>query len=883
MPAQAGALALSMQMAAPLATTSLAAPSLSTLLTHTGIGMAGAIGIDHMYNEMGGKPMGEAFDVKNPIGRFAANLITPGGLAGMFTATPKAKLNIYPSKQRINPHKPMGEASNVDELFKNRLNHLEELKKQKLIHPDTDLKYFAQSDELTGNLTKDAINQSNTYYRGVNPKNINAVDIAEMQKAGVNVNDEKAVGAYMASHIPHKELDYTSGFQTLNPNHSALYTSPGYSNYGTHTYKLFKPSDFSRGTYSDWLKDFNNYSSYDANLYKNIDEVPQWMRTHHSQNTIVSNFVGKKGQKIFDNPELVTGEIGRTKSLELPGLNTPKQLPVFGNVPPVVNTTPKSWSMQELPGLHLKSTMSNNPKGIHTNIRQSDGTIDTRTVLDQMKRIEGDARYAEWEKGFREVYGEGLENLPKRMDYNEFIKTGQKNLIELEHIRGSEINKRFLENRIYHSGYETDELFDYETVALGNKTKFGRGSSAHDLPEETLGHLQVMRTKESPDVLTTLGIQSDAFQGTHRIMPKGKLIKVPNTPNYMDEQGALFDKVTGENVTQKQLLDKNHQERFLQELVDYAGKRGDVNKVRVPTSETAATVQGYVKVKPVEYQKLLNKYEGYYEGHLDALLNRERDNLRKWQDNIDEIEYGLNPENAKIVSENDYWGGFRTESGVRKYRDDLNFYKTEKEKSIKRIDELPNEYYKEKEIAKKELDDYMSRGGLEEDYSPEHQTILKKYSELPKIIKKLFGEEPKIVTDGKGNTWYEFDIPKKFKEGKGEIKAFSLIPPAAIIGAGTYLQSQQKGGIIKYQKGKPVSKKVLVVAESPTYETTAFLPRYPHFDNIPEPHVISRKSNLPVPERMQTLWRHIVNTQQLAANTYDRHRSDIDRITWSLN
>ena len=75
-------------------------------------------------------------------------------------------------------------------------------------------------------------------------------------------------------------------------------------------------------------------------------------------------------------------------------------------------------------------------------------------------------------------------------------------------------------------------------------------------------------------------------------------------------------------------------------------------------------------------------------------------------------------------------------------------------------------------------------------YSKEHQTILKKYSEQPKTIKKLFGVEPKIVTDSKGNTWYEFDIPKKFKQGKGEIKAFQFIPPV-IGGAALYLQSQQ--------------------------------------------------------------------------------------------
>jgi hypothetical protein len=72
-----------------------------------------------------------------------------------------------------------------------------------------------------------------------------------------------------------------------------------------------------------------------------------------------------------------------------------------------------------------------------------------------------------------------------------------------------------------------------------------------------------------------------------------------------------------------------------------------------------------------------------------------------------------------------------------------------------KIDEL-------KELLKTHKDDYTSS----------QKTILKKYSDLPKTIKKLYGVEPQMVTDGKGNTWYEFDIPKSFKEGKGEIKAF---------------------------------------------------------------------------------------------------------------
>jgi hypothetical protein len=88
-------------------------------------------------------------------------------------------------------------------------------------------------------------------------------------------------------------------------------------------------------------------------------------------------------------------------------------------------------------------------------------------------------------------------------------------------------------------------------------------------------------------------------------------------------------------------------------------------------------------------------------------------------------------------------------------------------------------------------------------YFPEHQTILKKYSEQPKTIKKLFGKEPAIVTDGKGNTWYEFDIPDKFKKGKGEIKAFGLAPIGAGLGVGaSQLQEKKYGGWLdSYQDG----------------------------------------------------------------------------------
>lgn len=440
----------------------------------------------------------------------------------------------------------------------------------------------------------------------------------------------------------------------------------------------------------------------------------------------------------------------------------------------------KSWQIQDLPGLHLQSTMSNGP--ISKIIEPKTGLINTEQALAIIaKESGGNDKVA--------LIRQGLgENIPKKMDYNEFRKTVQDQLIPLErqfseqasnygvgrlgypspkrssyekaikhneemiaHYKkqiaaGSDNSslKGDLQNAINNLEKSKKELatlpLENQTLILGNKGKFGRGSSAHDNPEETLGHIHFLRDAETPDVLTVTQIQSDAFQGTHRIMPKNfDEIAEKGSLRFLEEQainqGNLYkqaikqkdgswlypdgtkvsDKIHNEfspktyndliaqkkaeieNFPQKQLLDKNHQERFLQELVDYAGKKG-MNKVRVPTSETAAKVQGYSKIEMSANKDFVN-----------PLPNNATDAQKvAWNEHIEAIKSG-------------------------------------------------------------------DKSKLKIDYSPEHQTILKKYSEQPKTIKKLFKEEPKVVTDSKGNTWYEFDIPKKFKEGKGEIKALSTL------------------------------------------------------------------------------------------------------------
>jgi len=57
------------------------------------------------------------------------------------------------------------------------------------------------------------------------------------------------------------------------------------------------------------------------------------------------------------------------------------------------------------------------------------------------------------------------------------------------------------------------------------------------------------------------------------------------------------------------------------------------------------------------------------------------------------------------------------------------------------------------------------------DYLPEHQTILRKYSEFPKLFKKLYhDQEVRIVTDSKGNTWYEVDVPNGYLQREWPFK-----------------------------------------------------------------------------------------------------------------
>lgn len=271
-----------------------------------------------------------------------------------------------------------------------------------------------------------------------------------------------------------------------------------------------------------------------------------------------------------------------------------------------------------------------------------------------------------------------------------------------------------------------------KTITFSNEEKFGRGSSDH-FDENTLGHSRVFVSPEEPDVFHILESQSDFYQKS----PLDKAQKnVKARQNILDEAindveskeifGEDYDRLIldshkmklseanyelkqaqkimhdNPNPVQKILLGDKHQERLLQENLDYAAKNGQ-SKLRYPTPETAAKIQGYKK------------------------LQREVPIVR-------ENELAPPPELIDMNTNTSYFNG--------------------------------------------------------DDYLPEHKTILKKYSEYPKMVKKTLGVDVKEVKDVKGNTWYELDIPKSFKDRKGKIKALSTLPLG--IGLQEYLQNQNK-------------------------------------------------------------------------------------------
>ena len=337
---------------------------------------------------------------------------------------------------------------------------------------------------------------------------------------------------------------------------------------------------------------------------------------------------------------------------------------------------------------------------------------------------------------------------------------------------------------------ETGGVLTNETIKYGNTDALGLGDNTH-FNDAPLGHTRILVTKAEPDVIHVLESQSDYYQSKRKLRSQDELEtksgrNLENAQKKLIADDAYYQKLKSayaegkkidgqpvhdwqiaeaerrinaskldvqrrsqdaRNPFQKQLLGKTHEERLLQENMLHAVEQGQT-KMRYPTSETAANIQGYTKNTELANDKIKE---------LERQIDRnviEHD--AQWTPSFREVDGKMVDRNKPKYTH----GSFaKTENG----------YEFRSHIGKKPMPVTEKEFLTAKEKATKEIASIKKRNG----YKSQHVTILKKYDEAPKMIKKTIGQEVRTITDAKGNTWYEFDIPDDALWGNYEMKSLN--------------------------------------------------------------------------------------------------------------
>lgn len=498
----------------------------------------------------------------------------------------------------------------------------------------------------------------------------------------------------------------------------------------------------------DYVKGFMNYphTTYERRM---LGDIPYVQRIEYTPfNSGLSNIPKRETKLSFSNPEQVA----------------------------TAPVTP-SWSLQKLPGYQLKLLMEGSPleKAISKN-----GTININSLnalLKNSSKLEQEV--------INKVINEKFQG-QKFIDYNQLRKSVQDELITYSRKPQEQYQTYGMEklgfNVIADIGDPKlsfipnvkTQTFTFESPRI----KFG--SDKH-YDSETLGHSRTYTTPEEPDVLHVMESQSDwgqekplkrytIEQAQNRydrvlqhdqqaldeisrmeqnlkegIRPDGQKIQykweidqisdlIASERNRLEHNAYMKQQLEQilypEKYVQENYLKQNYLQRQLQENMKFAAENNQT-RMRYPTPETAAKIEGY------------QKKIGAYNPNLDDASKIELEQLFN-----------------RYVKEN-------PNSLFNYYTGDI----TDLFLQLTKPGELPTYWHGE-------LLDYLrNRPELYKkfysfDYIPEHQTILKKYADFPKQYQKLFGKNSAVrtVTDSKGNTWYEVDIPQNYLDGTAEMQ-----------------------------------------------------------------------------------------------------------------
>ena len=282
------------------------------------------------------------------------------------------------------------------------------------------------------------------------------------------------------------------------------------------------------------------------------------------------------------------------------------------------------------------------------------------------------------------------------------------------------------------------------------------GSAKH-YNVSTLGHSRTYTTTNEPKVLYVMESQSDwgqtkfkdnlsPYTGTTKYLNdpiayrkfidghKRLLAKMQENPSdyqagaiekqiaNIEHHEAILKQILGQGRQnpQAKYLHDNYLQRQLQENLRYAAENGQT-KMRYPTSETAAKIEGYTPAKQPSLRELS-----------DAVVQELKSSANAPTPYSQEL-FDLRQKLLKLTDQ----------------------------KEINRINSQINRIQK--------IEDRWKSGEIT--YPSNQETILDKYSDFPKLFQKLFKDQKvRTVTDTKGNTWYEVDVPKGYLNREWQFK-----------------------------------------------------------------------------------------------------------------
>ena len=376
-----------------------------------------------------------------------------------------------------------------------------------------------------------------------------------------------------------------------------------------------------------------------------------------------------------------------------------------------------------LPGFQAKTLLRGNP--LEGQLSKA-GTISTNAV----KALANKSR--EFEGKLMQQVLDNKFPTQRIIDYDKYRRAVQSELIPYQTRQSSKYADYGIDRLGYSSKLSPETIRlnpqtgQYESTAVKPTTftfeaqKIPLGNARH-YERSTLGHTRTFTNPEEPGVLNVLETQSDWAQNpvagydkatkaaSHHISQLRKMIAQSKekslSTQHIEERVPLQQQYIDVPSWHIKHLQSEYLPRQLQENMLYASKNG-YSRMRYPTRDTAIKVEGY------EPTLLF----GNVEKEQYAIKLQERIGQLEMQ-----LMQGTNPRQyTKLASE------------LSKARQEYNILKQQSTQQI---------------------------------YSPQEETILRKYDSFPKMFGKVFKDQkPQIVKDSKGNSWFEFAVPQNMQQ-----------------------------------------------------------------------------------------------------------------------